>query len=157
MLFNYSVLMPTTDIPAAVDTFARDTVEAAAMLRQMGVQKVALVGGSVGGLSALRRGWTPRRGPTGSSACRDQARPRSQTRSLGCGYQSCSWRPVMTSQPSRLTDELYGAATSGKSRKLVLVDGALVCLSSDDFGALAARSPYDASWASARGIPLPHR
>lgn len=131
MLFNYSVLMPTTDIPAAVDTFARDTVEAAAMLRQMGVQKVALVGGSVGGLSALRRGWTPRRGPTGSSACRDQARPRSQTRS--------------------------GAATSGKSRKLVLVDGALVCLSSDDFGALAARSPYDASWASARGIPLPHR
>jgi hypothetical protein len=63
----------------------------------------------------------------------------------------------MTSQPSRLTDELYGAATSGKSRKLVLVDGALVCLSSDDFGALAARSPYDASWASARGIPLPHR
>ncbi|HZY28407.1 MAG TPA: hypothetical protein VFE49_09160 [Jiangellaceae bacterium] len=56
-----------------------------------------------------------------------------------------------------MTDELYGAATSGKSRKLVLVDGALVCLSSDDFGALAARSPYDASWASARGIPLPHR
>jgi pimeloyl-ACP methyl ester carboxylesterase len=56
MLFNYSVLMPTTDIPAAVDTFARDTVEAAAMLRQMGVQKVALVGGSVGGLSALRAG-----------------------------------------------------------------------------------------------------
>jgi hypothetical protein len=31
----------------------------------------------------------------------------------------------MTSQPSRLTDELYGAATSAKSRKLVLVDGAL--------------------------------
>jgi hypothetical protein len=38
MLFNYSVLMPTTDIPpAAVDTFARDTVESAAMLRQTGV------------------------------------------------------------------------------------------------------------------------
>jgi pimeloyl-ACP methyl ester carboxylesterase len=57
MLFNYSVLMPTTEVPEAVDTFARDTVEAAAMLRQMGVQKVALVGGSVGGLSALRAGF----------------------------------------------------------------------------------------------------
>ena len=39
MLFNYSVLMPTTDIPAAVDTFAKDTVEAAAKLRQMGVRR----------------------------------------------------------------------------------------------------------------------
>jgi pimeloyl-ACP methyl ester carboxylesterase len=96
MLFNYSVLMPTTDIPPAVDTFARDTVEAAAMLRQMGVQKVALVGGSVGGLSALRAGLDAG-APTGSSACRDQARPRSPTRLLGCRYQSCSWRPAMTS------------------------------------------------------------
>jgi homoserine acetyltransferase len=62
MLFNDSVLMPTTDIPAAVDTFARDTVEAAAMLRQMGVQKVALVGGSVGGLTFLEA-LLPRREP----------------------------------------------------------------------------------------------
>jgi hypothetical protein len=32
-----------------------------------------------------------------------------------------------------------------------------VCLSNDDFGALTARSPYDASWALARSIPLPNR
>jgi pimeloyl-ACP methyl ester carboxylesterase len=118
MLFNDSVLMPTTDIPAAVDTFARDTVEAAAMLRQMGVQKVALVGGSVAGLSALRAGLDAEARDDGI-VCLSGSGSTEITDSLaGLQVPVLSVAPLMTSQPSRLTDELYGAATSAKSRKL---------------------------------------
>jgi hypothetical protein len=122
--------MPTTDIPAAVDTFARDTVEAAAMLRQMGVQKVALVGGSVGGLSVTRG--VGRRG----EGRRDR---------LPVGIRLDRGHRLAPAPP-----RAPRAASSSLST-------ALVCPSNDDFGALAARSPYDAGWASARGIPLPHQ
>lgn len=61
MHFDDGALMPTTDIPAAVDSFAKYTVKAAVKLRELGVQKVVLIGGSVGGLGVYARCWTPRR------------------------------------------------------------------------------------------------
>ena len=101
MLFDYSALMPTTDIPAAVDLFAKDTVEAAAKLRELGVQKVVLISGSVGGLGALRAGLDDKPAPTVSSACRRLARTRSRNPCGGWRSLSSSWLPTTTFVPSR--------------------------------------------------------
>ena len=125
MLFNYSVLMPTTDVPAAVDTFAEDTVEAAAMLRQLGVQKVALVGGSVGGLSALRAGLDAEARADGI-VCLSGSGSTEITDSVAGLQVPVLFVAARDDFPAfEMADELYGAATSAKSRKLVLVDGAL--------------------------------
>ena len=99
MLFDYSALMPTTDIPAAVDLFAKDTVEAAAKLRELGVQKVVLISGSVGGLGALRAGLDDKPAPTVSSACRRLARTRSRNPCGGWRSLSSSWLPTTTFVP----------------------------------------------------------
>jgi pimeloyl-ACP methyl ester carboxylesterase len=125
MLFDYSALMPATDIPAAVDLFAKDTVEAAAKLRELGVQKVALIGGSVGGLGALLAGLDDKADADGV-VCLSAAGSDEVTESV--------WRlgiPVLfvaandDFRAAQMGKELYGAATSAKSRKLVLLDGAL--------------------------------
>jgi pimeloyl-ACP methyl ester carboxylesterase len=125
MLFDYSILVPTTDVPAAVDPFAKDTVEAAGKLRQMGVQKVVLVGGSVGGLSVLRAGLDPKAGADGI-VCLSGSGSTEITESVA-GLQV----PVLFVAARddfaafELSDELYDAATGAQSRKLVFLDGAL--------------------------------
>jgi pimeloyl-ACP methyl ester carboxylesterase len=97
MLFDYSALRPTTDNPAAVDLFAKDTVEAAAKLRELGVQKVVLISGSDEVTESVRRLEIP----VLFVAANDDFRT------------------------FQMANELHGTATSAKSRKLVLLDGAL--------------------------------
>jgi len=116
MLFNYSVLKPTTDIPAAVDTFAKDTVEAAAKLRQMGVQKVVLVGGSVGGLSALRARLDANAGADGI-VCPSGSGSTEITESVAGLQVPVLFVAARDDLPAfEMADELYGATTSTPSR-----------------------------------------
>ncbi len=125
MLFDYSILMPTTDVPAAVDPFAKDTIEAAMKMGQSGVQKVVLIGGSAGGLAVLRAGLDARAGADGI-VCLSGSGSTEITESV-VGLQA----PVLfvtardDSPAFQLADELYDAATGAQSRKLVLLDGAL--------------------------------
>jgi dienelactone hydrolase len=125
MLFNYSVLMPTTDIPAAVDTFAKDTVEAAMKMGQSGVQKVVLIGGSAGGLAVLRAGLDAKAEADGI-VCLSGSGSTEITDSVVGLQVPVLFVAARDDFPAfQLADELYGAATRAKSRRLVLLDGAL--------------------------------
>jgi pimeloyl-ACP methyl ester carboxylesterase len=97
----------------------------AAVLRQRGVQKVALVGGSVGGLSALRAGLDAEAGVDGI-VCLSGSGSTEITDSLAGLQVPVLFVAARDDFPAfEMTEELYGAATSAQSRKLVLVDGAL--------------------------------
>lgn len=125
MLFDYSALMPTTDIPAAVDLFAKDTVEAAATLRELGVQKVVRIGGFIGGLGALRAGLDDKAGADGvvclSAAGSDEVTESVRRVEIPVLFVAAN----DDFRAFQMANELHGAATSAKSRKLALLDGAL--------------------------------
>jgi pimeloyl-ACP methyl ester carboxylesterase len=125
MLFDYSALVPTTDIPTAVDLFASDTVEAAAKLQELGVQKVVLIGGSVGGLGAIRAGLDDKADADGvvclSAAGSDEVTESVQLLEVPVLFVAAN----DDFRAFQMANELYGAGTSAKSRKLVLLEGAL--------------------------------
>jgi enterochelin esterase-like enzyme len=90
------------------------------VLRQMGVQKVALVGGSVGGLSALRAGLDADAEADGI-ICLSGSGWTEITASVAGLQVPVLYVAARDDFPAfELTDDLYGAATSAKSRKLAL-------------------------------------
>jgi dienelactone hydrolase len=125
MLFNYSTAMPTTDIPAAVDTFTKDTVAVAVQLRRLGVQKLALIGGSVGGMGVLRAGLDAKAGADGviSLSGAGLTEITKSVRALEAPVLFVAARDDYAA--FEMAKQLYGAAKRAKSRKLILLDGAL--------------------------------
>jgi dienelactone hydrolase len=125
MLFDYSALMPTTNIPAAVETFAKDTVQAAVKLRELGAQQVVLIGGSAGGLAALNAASDDRAGADGI-VCLSAAGVTDVPGSVGQLDVPVLFVAARDDFPAyRLADALNSAATRAATRKLVVVDGAL--------------------------------
>jgi pimeloyl-ACP methyl ester carboxylesterase len=95
------------------------------MLRQMGVQKVALVGGSVGGLSALRAGLDANARADGI-VCLSASGSTEITESVAGLQVPVLFVAARDDFPAfEMADELYGGGTNAQSRKLVLLDGAL--------------------------------
>jgi hypothetical protein len=101
MLFDYSALVPTTDIPTAADLFASDTVQAAASSRSWAFRRWCSLVAPSGAWARYAQGWTTKPTPAGSSACRQLARTRSRN-PCGCWRSlSRSWQPTTTFVPSR--------------------------------------------------------
>jgi pimeloyl-ACP methyl ester carboxylesterase len=125
MLFDYSALMPTTDIPAAVDTFTEDTVQAAVKLRELGAQKVVLVGGSAGALGVLDAAVEDTVGAAGV-VCLSAAGSTELPHSVQQLEVPVLFVAARDDSPAfQLANMLYGAATRAETRNLVVVNGAL--------------------------------
>jgi pimeloyl-ACP methyl ester carboxylesterase len=125
MLFNYSSPMPVTDIPAAVETYTADTVEAAVKLRALGVEKLVLVGGSAGALSGLGAGLVDRTGADGVVSL-SAAGSTEVTESVGRLSLPVLFVAAREDFPAfQMANELYRAAENAESRELLILDGAL--------------------------------
>jgi hypothetical protein len=125
MLFNYSSPMPVRDIPAAVETYTADTVEAAVKLRELGVQKLMLIGGSAGALSVLGAGLDVRIGADGVVSL-SAAGSSEVTESVGRLELPVLFVAARDDFPAfQMANELYLAAENAARRELVILDGAL--------------------------------
>jgi pimeloyl-ACP methyl ester carboxylesterase len=88
-------------------------------------QKVALIGGSVGGMSALSAALDDKAKADGV-VCLSAAGSTDITESVGRLGVPVLFVAARDDLPAfQMANELYGAAKSAKSRKLVLLDGAL--------------------------------
>ena len=125
MLFNYSSPMPVRDIPAAVETYTADTVEAAVKLRELGVQKLMLIGGSAGALSVLGAGLEDRTGADGVVSL-SAAGSTEIAESVGRLELPVLFVAARDDFPAfEMANQLYRAAENAESRQLLILDGAL--------------------------------